>query len=315
MAQRRGPRGVADRVGRLLVMLPWLAERKEATLAEMSERFQLTVKELEADLELAACCGLPPYIEECIDLYIDEGVAYMDIPRLFTRPLQLTAPEAWDLLAASRVAAALPGNDTAGPLARALAKLEGYLGDDGVVLELGQPPATASVVQAIEAGRRMAITYWSASSHDTTERTITPRTVFSDRGNWYVDADDDRSGEARRFRIDRITDWTITDDEVAARDVAAPSGDAWFEEFSELSTVTVELRGEARWAAERYPVRIEADDGATVKATFAVADARWLDTLLLQLGPNARVLEPASRRDSAAEAASALLAARYSDDS
>ena len=37
-AARRGPRGAEDRVRRLLVMLPWLMERGEVSVAEAARR-------------------------------------------------------------------------------------------------------------------------------------------------------------------------------------------------------------------------------------------------------------------------------------
>ena len=92
MTVRRGPRPTGDRLRRLLVMLPWLMERGEVPVAEMCHRFELSEQELVKDLELAAMCGLPPFVDEMVDVFIDEGVVFAGVPRLFTRPLALTAP-------------------------------------------------------------------------------------------------------------------------------------------------------------------------------------------------------------------------------
>src|SRR4028119_1755024 len=125
MSTRRGPRGVGERLRRLLVMLPWLMERRQASLAEMAERFEISEVELVRDLEQAAMCGLPPFLDEVVDLYIDDdGIAHVGVPRFFTKPLRLTAVEGFALLAAGQVAMSLPGADPSGPLGRALAKLE-----------------------------------------------------------------------------------------------------------------------------------------------------------------------------------------------
>ena len=56
------PRRVMDhgaRLRRLLAIMPWLAARGSATFEEIAERFDLTVDEVERELLLAACCGLP----------------------------------------------------------------------------------------------------------------------------------------------------------------------------------------------------------------------------------------------------------------
>ena len=38
-------------------------------------------------------CGLPPFVDEMIDVFVDDGMVFVGVPRLFTRPLRLTAPE------------------------------------------------------------------------------------------------------------------------------------------------------------------------------------------------------------------------------
>jgi proteasome accessory factor C len=297
----------------LLVMLPWLMERGQATLAEMAERFQVSEKDLITDLEQAAMCGLPPFVDEFIDLFIDDGVVTVGVPRFFTRPLRLTAPEGFALLMAGRAALALPGGDTDGPLGRALDKLEAVLGDDAMVLDLAQPPATAALVEAAEQRTTMSIRYWSASSGTSTARVIAPRAVFADRGRWYVLAHDDRSGEERTFRIDRLTEWSSTGlTAPPADEVAYPTGgDAWFDELVDLPVVTLRLRPAARWVVERYPTRAVTVEGDDTIAQLAIASTTWLCDLLLQLGRSAEVEDPPEWRHLAASTARELLATRY----
>jgi proteasome accessory factor C len=308
---RRGPRRSGDRLRRLLVMLPWLMERGEVPVAEMAARFELTEAELVGDLELAALCGLPPFIDEMIDVFIDDGMVFAGLPRLFTKPLRLTAPEGFALLASARAALQLPGADVAGPLARALDKLAAVLGDDGVVVDVPQPPAAADLAAAVTDCARLRVRYWSAGRDEATERVITPRSIFLDRGNWYVVADDDRSGEQRTFRIDRFEEWARTGElgTPAAKTAAATSGDEWFAD-GDLPTVVLRLDPTARWVRERYPVREEHErsDGLTVR--LAVSSEHWLRTLLLRLGSHADVVEPEPWRQLAADAATELLA-RY----
>ena len=312
MSTRRGPRGVGERLRRLLVMLPWLMERGQASLVEMAERFQISENELVRDLEQAAMCGLPPYLDEMVDLYIDDdGVAHVDVPRFFTRPLRLTAVEGFALLAAGRVAMSLPGADPQGPLGRALAKLEAVLGDDSMVFDLAEPPATADLIAAASTSTRVAITYWSASSDETTERVITPRAVFADRGRWYVIADDDRSGEERIFRIDRIDAWKVTEESDRPRLVEVPTGDAWFDDAPDLPVVRLRVDPAGQWLVERFPVRSVTHDGDHVVVEMVVANERWLEHVLLRLGRHATVESPAEWGDLAARAATRLLDARY----
>ncbi len=299
-------------------MLPWLMERGDVPVAEMAARFELTEAELIGDLELAALCGLPPFIDEMIDVFIDEGIVFAGLPRLFTKPLRLTAPEGFALLSAGRAAMLLPGADSDGSLARALGKLAGVLGDDGVVVDVPQPPATADLAAAVNDNAQLRVRYWSAGRDEATEREVTPRSIFLDRGHWYVIADDTRSGGSRTFRIDRFEAWTrtgvIDPPTPGSAQVAPPSGDEWFAD-SDLPSVLLRLSPRARWAAERYPVREERDDGSSVVVRMAVANEQWLRTLLLRLGTDAEVLEPADWRDLGATAARHLLSVYEVTDS
>jgi proteasome accessory factor C len=318
MTTRRGPRRSAERLRRLLVMLPWLMERGEVPVDEMAARFELTEAELVGDLELAALCGLPPFIDEMIDVFIDEGVVYAGLPRLFTKPLRLTAPEGFALLSSGRAAMQLPGADPDGALARALDKLAAVLGDDGVVVDVPQPPATADLAAAVNDNARLRVHYWSANRDEVTEREITPRSIFLDRGHWYVIADDSRSGESRTFRIDRFEQWERTGEIDMPNDgggrVVPPSGDRWFVD-GDVPSVVLRLAPQARWAAERYPLREDREEAGSSVVRMAVASEQWLRTLLLRLGPNATVLEPAEWHDLGADAARQLLARYETTDS
>jgi proteasome accessory factor C len=309
-----GRKPAEERLRRLLVMLPWLMERGEVALADVARHFRTTPEEVAADLELAAMCGLPPFVDELIDVFIDDDVVVVGVPRLFTRPLRLTAPEGFALVAAGRAAMELPGADPAGPLGRGLRKLAAALGDDGVVVELPRSEALDALIDtvttAVRRAERLAVRYWTPSRDEVTERTITPRQVFHDRGEWYVAADDERSGEQRTFRIDRIESIEPTGEFGEPEAGVAVAAGEWFADGG-LPRVTLRLEPAARWVIERYPVDDveELDDGIVV-ARFPVASERWLERLLLRLGHDADVIEPREWRTMGREAAGRLLA-RY----
>jgi proteasome accessory factor C len=263
-------------------------------------------------------CGLPPFVDEMIDVFIDDDVVVVGVPRLFTRPLRLTAPEGFALVAAGRAAMLLPGADPDGPLGRGLQKLEAALGDDGVVMDAPGNPGLDELVEtladAVFRTERVAVRYWTASRDEITERTITPRQMFIDRGDWYVEADDERSGERRTFRVDRIEHLERTG-ELAEPEVAGESGEPgrWFAEGG-LPQVTLRLQPRARWVVERYPVdEVREQAHGVVRARFPVASETWLDRLLLRLGPHVEVIAPARSKSAAADAAARVLA-RYADD-
>ena len=311
MTARPRTRPAEERLRRLLVMLPWLMERGEVPVAEAAARFALTEEEVVRDLELVAMCGLPPFVDELIDVFVDDGVIVVGVPRLFTRPLQLNSVEAFELLAAGRAAMELPGADTAGPLGRGLAKLAAALGEDdtsGVRIELDRPPMADTLVAAATAAEELAIDYWTASRDEVTERRIVPRQVFADRGEWYVSADDDRSGEVRTFRVDRILRAEPTGRTVQPSDAPLPTPGSWFSDES-VRRAVVRLSPSARWVVERYPYdeagEPDADGWVTVR--LPVASEQWLVRTMLRLGPDAELVEPDDLREVVVAAARRVL--------
>ena len=295
-------------------MLPWLMERGEVTVADTARRFALTEAQVVSDLELVAMCGLPPFVDELVDVFIDEGMIWVGVPRLFTRPLRLNSVEAWELLAAGRAAMELPGADPDGALGRGLAKLADALGDDdtsGVRIDLDRPEAATSLAAAADRGEQMRITYWSPARDEITERLVLPRQVFTDRGEWYLTADDDRSGEVRIFRIDRIESSEPTGLMPDPSNDPLPVPGAWFTDGS-IPRVTVRLGPRARWVVERYPVdSVDGpDDDGWMTATLAIVSEPWFTRTLVRLGADAEVVEPVEWRATARTATERVLA-RY----
>jgi proteasome accessory factor C len=309
-----GLRNAEDRLRRLLVMLPWLMEVGEVPLVDVARRYGMTETQVQRDLELVAMCGLPPYVDEMIDVFVDDGVVYVGVPRLFTRPLRLTSLEGFALLAAGRAAMELPGADPSGPLGRGLDKLAGALGEAGldpgdgtagVVIDLARPALADDLVEAAAVGAEVAITYYTPARDDTAARTIVPRHVFADSGNWYVLADDGRSGERRTFRIDRIETAEPTGTVAPPSDMTVPP-DGFFVD-ADLPRAVLRVAPEARWVVEEYPVDEVRDlrDG-WIEVRLPMSSDRWLAKLLIRLGPTAEVVEP-DGFDAAADIARRIL--------
>jgi proteasome accessory factor C len=285
-------------------MLPWLMEVGEVPVAEVARRYGLTELEVQEDLELVAMCGLPPFVDEMIDVFIDDGIVFVGIPRLFTRPLRLTAPEGFTLLAAGRAAMELPGADPSGPLGRGLDKLAAALGgvgleeagagDDatGVVVDLARPEFADALAEAAGVGRELVIEYYTPSRDEVSERTVVPRHVFVDGGNWYALADDDASGGRRTFRIDRIETVRATG-RLVGSDEVVEAPEQFFVD-ADVPRAVLRLERSARWVVEEYPVDdVKERRNGRVEVRLPVSSDRWLAKLLIRSGPNAVLVEPA----------------------
>ncbi|TMM14816.1 MAG: WYL domain-containing protein [Actinobacteria bacterium] len=299
-----------DRLRRLLAILPWLADRGGAPISEVAARFEMPEAEVVALLELAACCGLPPYTpDQLIELIVSDEWVSANLGAHLTRPRRLSAAEGFTVAASARAILAVPGADPGGALARALAKLETVLGDRSrIAIDLDEPANMSVVRRAVADRRRLEIDYYSASRDERTTRQVDPYSVVASEGHWYLDGFCHLAGDVRLFRVDRIQDARVvgdTFDPPAARvreRVFAPGPDA--------SPVRLAIPAAARWVVEAYPtlaVEEQADDRLTV--TLAVSGTAWLERLLLRLGPGAEVVDPPDLVDTGRRAAERVLAA------
>ena len=310
MAQRPA----TERLRRLLIILPWLMERGEVSVDEVAERFSVGVDDLIRDLELVSMCGLPPYVDEMIDVFIDEGMIFVGIPRLFTRPLRLSEVEAFELLAAGRAAMQLPGADLDGALARGLGKIAMGLGEDdtGLLVVAPTPAIVQELSQVIENRERVEVRYQSSKDVAPTDRLLEPFVVFSSQGNWYTHAHDVGAEGLRTFRVDRIESLTVIGQAENEAPDSMPEPGIWFAD-AEIERVTLRVAPRGRWIYERYPVdEVSSPDAdGWVEVRLAVTSRQWFERLLLRLGDAVEVVDPSSMRVVRSEAAARVLG-RYS---
>lgn len=304
----RGRPPAADRLRRLLVLIPWVAARGRVPVAEVAARFGITVRRAVKDLELAACIGVPPYTPDAlVDLYLDGDDVVARPGPVFRRPPRLSAAEGVSVLAAGRALLDVPGADETGALASALDKLERALGGR-VAVDVAPPPLLDLVRRAAAEGRRLAVEYFSAYRDERTERIVDPLVVYHRRGRWYVDVFDHGAGAERHFRVDRILAAGETGErfEPARRE---PPDDV-YDPGPGARRVVVLVPAAGRWVVETYPVEWAEEPDGRLRVTFTVVGERWLERLLLRLGPDAEVVDPPALADTGRLAARRILA-RY----
>jgi len=306
------PRPVAgSRLRRVLALVPWIAEHPGAALAEIASRFGVSEDELERDLELLPLCGLPPYTpDRLIEVEIVDGHVWIRFAEYFDRPLRLAAEEGLALLAAGRALLAVPGSDERGALAAALEKLASALGaTEGLTVEVAEPAYLDALRRAAAAHERVEVDYYSYGRDATTTRRIDLRSVFHAFGHWYAAAYCHQARDERLFRIDRIRAVRPTGERFDPSVGEEPDfGERVYRPRPDDPRVTLELDPEATWVLESYPSEQaeERPDGSW-RVVLAVSERAWLERLLLDLGPAARVVAPPALQQVGAEAANRLL--------
>ncbi|GAB3839443.1 hypothetical protein GCM10029963_06710 [Micromonospora andamanensis] len=208
-AARAGSRASADRLARLLNLVPYLLARPGIEIAEAAGDLGVTERQLREDLELLWVCGLPGYGPgDLIDMAFDGDRVTITYDAGIDRPLRLTPDEALALVVALRMLAETPGVANREAVERALAKIEDAGGDlVAAPVEVRLPGDTGRVEQlraAVEGGRALRITYYTATRDETTERVIDPLRVLMVGGRTYVEAWCRRAEAVRLFRADRI---------------------------------------------------------------------------------------------------------------
>lgn len=309
MSGTRGPRGAEARVKGLLVMLPWLMKREKVKISDMAAQFSLSEADLIEDLELAAMCGLPPYTPlELTEVYIDEDYVLVGPNKYFERRLELTASEAFGLSLLAAAAEDVPGFSRDKELKSALKKLRKVLGEGVVDVDVEAPEFLEIVTECATSGERLDIVYWTPGRNEESRRRITVRSVFTDKGHWYVSADDDASGSSRHFRVDRIRAAEKTGEFVAVRvdNVTIPT---WFANAEGKTVAVLEIEPRASWIVETYPCqKVEELDNGNMRVELVVTSEHWLSRLLLRGGDAVKVISPETLVDVRRRVAKEMLA-------
>ena len=317
------PGRAAERLRRLLVWVPYVVRHPGSRVDELARMFHVSEGELLHELNLLFVSGVPPYGPgDLIEVQVEDGRVWIDMADYFARPLRLSRSEALALYLQGTSLLSTPGLPQAEALQSALAKLEQELGPETLgrlagrveAAEGGGTAGTAHSAETLEAIRRAAadrrrleIEYYAASRDATSTRQIDPEEVFAAIGNWYVVAWDRQADGERMFRVDRIRTVRETGERFEPRGLAG-AGRPLYTRSDQDVRVRLLLRPPARWVAEYYDVEkaTERKDG-TVEVTLPTRHLAWVAKLVVRLGGEATVLEPAVLRDEVRDVAERTL--------
>ncbi|MGH9304344.1 MAG: helix-turn-helix transcriptional regulator, partial [Acidimicrobiales bacterium] len=299
-----------------LAILVHLARVGDESLDELGERFSMSEDELVHELELAACCGVPPYSpDSLIDLFVDGDRVVADGLRELARPGRLTAEEAFVLAAAARGLLAVPGAADEAALSSALSKLESALGSSPMSLDIAEPEHLEVLRSAAERSERVELVYFSSAAAAPSTRVVEPYQVVLREGRWYLDGLCEPPSELRRLQVDRVRQVRVLGEhfevpEELSAELARRSGEPGaFLGGPDAITATIAVPPGSELIMEQIASGpFEALKDGRIAVPVLVGDpVGWLGRLLLRLGPNAEVLEPSSLRGAQARAAERAL--------
>ncbi len=327
--------GAADRLPRLLALVPYLRTHPGAKLSDVADVFGVDVRQLSDDLNLLWVCGLPGGGPgDLLDFEFEGDTVSVVEPQTLDRPLKLTADEALALRVAARALADVPGLAEREALESALAKLAAA---SGALPELQDPAATAplqvalepesdvlaTVRDALERALALQLRYLVPARDEVTERTVMPMRLLSVDGRWYLEGWCRLAEGVRLFRLDRMVEAVAAGpaDPLPSEAVPRDLAEGLFRPRTDDLTVVLELEPPARWVADYYPVEsateLDGRSGAAgngapgrLRVELRTPDPAWVVRLALRLGGQGRVVAPAevvaAVRDRAAAALAAL---------
>ncbi|HEX3829685.1 MAG TPA: WYL domain-containing protein [Sporichthyaceae bacterium] len=309
----------ADRLTRLLALVPYLLNRPGIPLATAARDAGISEAQLVKDLELLFVCGLPGHLpDDLIEAEWESGQVFLGNADTIGRPLRLGVDEVAALSIGLRLLAALPGISDRGALDKAIAKLQevagSVAGDVADRLEITTDDETPESVLAdarrgLAANRRLHLRYWVPWRDEATERDVDPMRLAVVDGRTYLEGWCHRAEDVRLFRLDRVLALRVLDEVVSAPRVPIRDLDGGLFRASPDDTVaTVRLAPEARWVAEYYPCDevTELPDGSAI-VRLRTAGPDWIVRLALRLGPSAAVIDPPHIADTVRERALATL--------
>ncbi len=303
----------SEQLTRLLKLVPYLQQHQGVSVRQVAQDFGVTARQVVTDIEVLQFCGLPEgYHQDLFDVDIDEvrevGHIFFRNADVLARPMRMRLQEATSLLVALDLLVETSGGSEAS--SSALAKLRSVVGEVdpavSVSVAAGRPEHRRLLQSAIADSRVVELRYQGAVRTPTTRPVVEPMRIRVTGGYAYLDGWSRNRDDWRSYRLDRIADITVWDENFEARPGLPEVGDRWFGDVSR--ELVLELAPEAQWAAEYYPVTDREDHDDHISVTFPLASTVWATALLLRLGQAVLDVSDAEVARAAADDARAALA-------
>ncbi len=305
-----------ERLQRLLIAFPTIADEMKLTIEQLAERIGTDVKTLREDFLCLDRDDTPPGFVESVQLFVGSDSVSMRSSH-FKRPMRLTRPE----VAALELGLGILEQELAVDERHLVANVRRRLRDlavrpvdtvvdkrkaraiteaaSGLAIEPARDREWDAVVvlqRAIERHQVVVLTYQRSNASEATERRVRPYAMVRADANIYLVAFCERNDTLRVFRLDRVRTAVETSDrferpaEFAVESVVQ-QGHVFVQDVSAVESLVVRYSPTvARWIAEREAGVTHPDGSFLVH--YPLADESWAIRHVLQYGPDAVILAP-----------------------
>jgi predicted DNA-binding transcriptional regulator YafY len=186
--KRTRKRTSEDQLKRMLQLVPFLVRNQGLPIEEVADRFGMTRQELEGDLLILICSGLPQgYPDELLDIQWEEGHVFISQSMELNRPVRFTVDEACALSHGPRDPQRPAGTGRGQCPGIGDAQADGGRGGGGLrAAALSGPEvgpgnsANLEVIRdAIASGSQLHLVYLSAQKDTLSERDVDPLRLYS----------------------------------------------------------------------------------------------------------------------------------------
>ena len=276
----------------LIELLPWLVANNGASLAEISEHFDISEKYALALIGQLVVTGPDQGGGGLVDIDFEDAESiYVSDAKSLDRPVKFSSFEATSLLGGLHYLEQFPTVADASVVSGLITKLQALIPNlespISVVSQELSPEISSSISAAITNGFALEIDYAAISKDDVSHRMIDPIEVYVRDDFAYLKAWCRQSQAWRNFRIDRILNCRETEVpnnppeqdrevEIAQNYVAAIELDKAY--YGQLDQVEILSFKEYMWHA--------------VEVEMKVYSREWLISMILASGGRIRALRP-----------------------
>jgi len=286
------------KIDRMIGILSILLQEEKTTAPELAERFEVSKRTINRDIEALCKAGIPIHTAQGIG----GGISIMDGYRM-DRTI-LTSKDMQMILAGLRSLDSVSGSRYYGQLMEKIqtGSSELITGRDSILIDLSSwyrdslAPKIETIQDAIGERHLISFRYFAPSGES--ERTAEPYYLVFRWSSWYLWGWCTDRKDYRLFKLNRMDRVTETDKEFVCRDVPMPdlSNEKIFPGDIKVKAL---FAPDMKWRlVEEFGPHCfsEADDGRLL-FTADYTDMGNLVTWLMTFGAKAEVLEPAKARD------------------
>ena len=258
------------RLARLIDLVPYITKHQGIAIAELAKKFGTTVAEIESDLWLLYCCGLPGQTPlELMEFQFEDGFVTVRNADELKAPRSLTQIEIASLIIGLEILANEGSRVAAGLKSRLAEKLSSQVSYQPT----GTEKYIAEISKAIQGNQLLKIVYGGK------EREVIPFETYTESGGNYLRAFCKLANDRRTFKISRIDSLEVLESrELAPNDVPSES---------KPFTTRIKVHRDARRVREVF--------GATDEIQYFSKD--WLLQQIFAFGGAVELLDPTLRSE------------------